>query len=796
MSAKGILGAVLVIAGVALQVIPGIGTALGLGMIAAGISTASVIGLGLVVAGSLLMGPAKPKFDTALTEKQTDRLTATLIPTTPRKIVFGHTALDTDVRYQVFTGTNQEYLEMIVCHASHAVHSIDELWLDNELAWNGSVQGRYVGYLTVTTRTEGTNANGIAIDANWTVNSTLTGCAYTYLKFKLTGNTDKVSSPFASGVTSRMTFRGKGALVYDPRLDSTVDGGSGSHRADDQTTWAWDDDASRNPALQELFYELGWRINDKLAVGKGVPPARLDLASYAVAANACDESVALNGGGSEPRYCADGVVSEGDDPSGVRDNLCAAMNAVLRDAGGKLALTVIHNDLGSPVTPYGKSAFDEDDVMGEMQWDQTPDLNQCFNIVRGRRIDPSDNALYQPVDFPEVSLTSNDGIDRIDSIDYPFVQSNGQAQRLAKQRLERNQYQGRLTFTGAPTFWGLSVGDVFPLTHATFGWTEKLFRVAGQKISRSGETQIVAVEENEAIYQWDNDEAASVTPGTPTVYDPTNDPIIQGITDAQLAITGPASANVLYDNAGTTFQSGDDLAFAVQGSSGIVTSGVTITWTVMSGTFNAKSASDGAQSLTVTSGVATLTPTSMATDTASLQIDATADSISVAPLIVPATKVKAPAAPTGTGGGGAGPTDQASQSSAFTAINTASFTTITNTLAFTLPTGKTTLRCVINLSCKYGRFADQSGPWDVEFKIQRGGVDQGSTQHSSPDPELIADPDYGNISSPGTMQYTLDMTGLTALTQYSVVVQARVASGTLPSASNMSFTGTVTLSAP
>ena len=60
-------------------------------------------------------------------------------------------------------------------------------------------------------------------------------------------------------------------MLYDPRMDSTVAGGSGAQRADDQTTWVWDDDACRNPALALLFYLLGWRINGELAVGKGIP---------------------------------------------------------------------------------------------------------------------------------------------------------------------------------------------------------------------------------------------------------------------------------------------------------------------------------------------------------------------------------------------------------------------------------------------------------------------------------------------------------------------------------------------
>jgi hypothetical protein len=559
---KKVLGIGLAIVGFALMAIPGIGTALGLGVLSiagASISVAAVIGVGLSLAGSFLMGPGKPR---GLATSPTDRLHATLDPNTPRKICMGKdVALATDVRYQSFTGANQKYLEQIICHASHKIQAIKKLWIDQELAWTsaGGVQGRFVGFLTVTTRTEGTSANGIAIDSTWTASCTLTGCAYTHVKCLLVhddGNGGN-DSPFASGLSSRMTFIGDGALVYDPRLDSTVAGGSGSHRADNQATWTWDDNACSNPALQELWYELGWKINGKLAVGKGLPKSRIDLASYAVAANACDETVtksAANGGGTEPRYRTYPVISEGDDPGAVRDQFCASMNAVLRDAGGQLSLTVLHNDLATPATPSGKTAFDENDVLGEMQWDQTPDLSQSFNIVRGTRIDPSDNALYQPVDYPEVSLTSPDGIDRIDTANYPFVHSNGQVQRLAKQRLQRNQYQGRLSFSGGPAFWALNIGDPFALSHAAFGWTGKLFRCAGQKINRFGAVEIVAIEENAVIYAWANDEAAAVTAAAPTVYAPNNDPLQSGMNSAaktSVVIDPPADVIIYADSTGT-----------------------------------------------------------------------------------------------------------------------------------------------------------------------------------------------------------------------------------------------------
>jgi hypothetical protein len=95
---KKILGIGLLVVGAALMFIPGVGTALGLGMISLGaglgsIAVASVIGLGLMVASSVLMGPQTPKMPKSLADGGRERLFVTLDPVTPRKIVFGNTAM-------------------------------------------------------------------------------------------------------------------------------------------------------------------------------------------------------------------------------------------------------------------------------------------------------------------------------------------------------------------------------------------------------------------------------------------------------------------------------------------------------------------------------------------------------------------------------------------------------------------------------------------------------------------------------------------------------------------------------
>jgi hypothetical protein len=55
----------------------------------------------------------------------------------------------------------------------------------------------------------------------------------------------------------------------------------------------------------------------------------------------------------------------------------------------------------------------------------------------------------------------------------------------------------------------------------------------------------VLLEENAAIYAWDNSEAAAVTAGAPTIYDPTNSPILTGIRESKTT-TGNLLSDVLF----------------------------------------------------------------------------------------------------------------------------------------------------------------------------------------------------------------------------------------------------------
>jgi hypothetical protein len=525
------MGKVVKIAGIVAAValaIPSGGTSL----LAAGLGVSSLAASGIVLGLNVLSYALakKPK----VPDSQRERLFATIDPGAARKIVLGRTAMATDIRYEEWSGANQEYLDRIVAVASHKVEAITAIWIEDKLAWtvDGGPQGEYAGYLTVNIRHEGHAGNTIAINggAKWGASRRLTGCAYVHLRFKTTGNSKKQESPFASSIPQRLTIVGAGAPMYDPRRDSTVPGGLGSHRADDQSTWEWvSDDVGNNTALQILWYLLGWRIEGKLAVGRGIPPARIDMASFIAAANLCDEAVALAAGGSEKRYRSAGVVSEADAATAVLEALAAACAGSVRDAGGRLSLSVLHNDLAAPVAD-----FTDDDIIDDFDWQATADI--AFNEVRGRYTDPSDNSLYQMVDYPAQRIASPDAIERPHPFDLAFVQSPGQAQRLAKQELQRARYPGVFRADFKNTAWRCQVGDVVRLTFSPVAFANKLFRVAEQVIRMDGTCGMVLIEENAAIYAWTAEDSPAVQAAAPTVYNPLNAPLIQAISGHDLTI--------------------------------------------------------------------------------------------------------------------------------------------------------------------------------------------------------------------------------------------------------------------
>ncbi len=750
-----------------------IGGPLGAALFAIGASTA------LSTAQQIIFGsPQLPK-------SQLSRLNVTLDTTTPRKAVLGTTAMNLDLRYHEASGTNQEYIDYIIAVAAHKVKSIDEIWFEEKQAWtaSGGVTSTYSGYLTVATRTEGTAGNTISINggSKWGSSTRLTGCAYVHIRIKRTGANSKTESPLVNGMPSRVTIIGDGALLYDPRLDSTVPGGSGAHRSDDQATWGsyTTADDTDNPALQLLWWLLGWKINDRLSIGCGVPPERIDLESFITAANICDETVILATGGTQKRYRTSGTASDADDRMSVINTFLACMNGTLRDSNGKLSLEVIKNDLADYVLD-----FDEDDILGDFEWNQTRGLTETYNKARGRFVDPSNNSLYQLVDYPEVGFTSPDGIERVMTLDLPYVEDGRRAQRIAKQALQRNQYRGLFSAVFTAKAQGCVVGDVVRLSFSALGWSNKLFRVVSQEIRFDGQVPLSLVEESPEIYKWDAEDSAPVTPTAPTVYDPLNNPFILGTLQASSRHEPADASTVFTANYQGTLDSGQlPRLTAFKRLYGITDVSSSATWSIVS--------QDGITggTVTVSNGIVTIPSGVTVQPSAEVVVKSTYQSFDVTSRI---SVIRQDAAPPNTGGGtGNGTTVN---DSTFTGVSGTTLTAISD-----LMTVKTGSAGTLTFSAPLSIYADAQSP-DGEFgaigrwkyRTVGGSFNDAGTQADDTSPVSVADEGGGfYFSYAGYISISATVTGLSASTDYEV--QLFAARDSASPAKTINFGGTASV---
>lgn len=535
---KKLVAVVAVVAAVALA-IPSGGTSLLAVTLGVSSAVATAVVAGLAVASSLLNRPKIP----AMSGATTGRLSVSIDPRTPRKMVFGETAMGSDLRDMEYAGADDEFLHYFIVLASHQIDDVLQIYFDDRLAWDRTtgIQPTYLNYLQVQNRQVGTAANAINISPRMGSSRRYTGLAYTHLRFRRTGVTDKASSPFASSIPSRITTIGTGIPCYDPRQDSTVTGGSGPMRANNQATWGYAAHA-RNPACQMLTYLLGWKIEGRLAVGKGMPPARLDMQSFMAAANACDEPIALAAGGTQPRYRSDGIFSEADELGTVLDTFKATMNAELDDSAGKLALRMLLNDLDDPAAHFGP-----DDILSGVTWRPVSDISDRTNRIAGQYVDPRPLSLYQLIDYPEIVVPSLDGIERTLTRSFPLVQNPSQAQRTAKEVLQRQQFGGLVEFTAGHTGWRVYKYDIVTLTHPPLGFFNKLFRVADVGVGTHGQVNLVLREENAAIYAWDKDERAPVIPVAASSYNYGSNPVLQGIEAGSVTVTPPAPSTIVVN---------------------------------------------------------------------------------------------------------------------------------------------------------------------------------------------------------------------------------------------------------
>lgn len=273
----------------------------------------------------------------------------------------------------------------------------------------------------------------------WGSDYKLNGQAAVLWNFKF----DKKGKRYASGIPP-YGIVAKGVKVYDPRLDSTYPGGSGSQRITNEATWAY----SENPALHALAYVYGRHQNGKRVFGVGMPTDGIDIPRFVALANICDANGWVVGGN---------IFEPHDRWENLKDILAAA-GAEPIFAGGKITCriraprvaieTVYEGDLSDADMEVTTAQSYRDRVNGVVPKYRSEDHNWQY-------------VSTETVSVPE--YVTIDGEEKTVERQYNLVQDVDQAAQLAAYELVDGREMGPIIITLKPYWRRYMPGDCLHL---------------------------------------------------------------------------------------------------------------------------------------------------------------------------------------------------------------------------------------------------------------------------------------------------------------------------------------------
>lgn len=448
--------------------------------------------------------PSFPSLDTASLNNTITVKSATA----PRQLIFGRVRTGGVLVYAETSGTNNEFLNLVIALAGHEVEEIGDIYFDDVVVplSSNAATGTYASYawvykhLGTAAQTVDTDLQTAVTATNWSNNHRLRGIAYIYVKLKFNQNLFPGGIPNVSAIV-------KGRKMLDTR-DSTT---------------AW----SANWALC---------VRDYLTLsglGLGADATEIDTTECSAAANVADEDVVLDDTTTEKRYTVNGVIDLSETPGSIINKLCSAGAGSVLYVGGKWVIRA-----GAYQTPT--ITFDEDDFRGPLSVQTKLSRREIFNGVKGVYV--SEDNQWQPSDFPQIvnsTYTTEDGGERIwRDVELPFTTSNATAQRLAKIELERIRQQIIVRAPMKLTAMQCQVGDVVNLTNTRMGWSSKPFEVVDFTFSVENQNDAPALgvdlvlrETASAVWDWNDGEETVVDPAPNTnLFDPLTVEAASGLT--------------------------------------------------------------------------------------------------------------------------------------------------------------------------------------------------------------------------------------------------------------------------
>lgn len=429
-------------------------------------------------------------------------------PTVVRGVVFGRSGIAGQILFRENiknTGDTPDELLIILGLAGYPVTSLEKFWLNGELVFDGDsttgpgaiTTGKFANELVVDFRTgEETSAafSGIAaLSTGWNAKTRiLRGIPSLGIRLKITKKVDGKFQPLAQI---------KGSKLYDPRLDSTIPGGSGAHRFADPTTWAF----SVNPKLAELLYLRGADVASTRIFGMGKAVAAIDLENFASEANICEEQINVVGGGTIDRYTCNGLLIPGANHKLNLQRLLSA-SAGTMDASGGVYRTFAGSWRASSMT------LTETDIDGaptemQLQIDQSKEVN----VIEGSFAEPTE--MWVVKEYPQLTDAASITLfgENSKKLDLPFTTDHRIAQRISKIQMKR--LNAKRAFNA--NYWlraaSLQPGDIVTQTYSRYRITAETFRVDFWSLEASEDKQsnrrlvvpMRLVEELQSWFDWD-----------------------------------------------------------------------------------------------------------------------------------------------------------------------------------------------------------------------------------------------------------------------------------------------------
>lgn len=519
--------------------------------------------------GWLVPQPDIPEFGDNFAEQQSkgvlvNKFTANAhIP-----IIYGTRKVGGNVVFLETSGTDNQYLYMALVMSEGEINSVETLFVnDNQVTLSGALTDGTQRTVASSDSNFFADSSLITVEAHmgtdsqsvstllstltsWTSNHRLRGLAYLALRFEW--NADKFGSlPKVQAII-------KGRKVYNPNLDGTVTGGTGSHRKDDSTTWAYSD----NPILQLLDYLRNERF------GMGITNSYFDsnFADWQTATDICDTNITPFSGASQIDLMdSHAVVDTSVKAIDNVKNFVRGSRSYLNFSGGKYKILV-------ESTGSASITLTEDNIIGGISV-QSKNKNSRYNRVIVNFINPdknyqSDTAQFPPVDETGLATadqhatmkTADGGLLLEGRFDFSMFTSPYQAQEMAEIILRRSRSSLDISLRVDATGLDLLIGDIVNVTHATPSFSAKPFRVQSMTINSDHTVSLQCTEHQDSYYTFGTQQEVATIPDTTlpnpfSVQPPASltlaDELIEyadGIVITRLLITIGASPDQFVDN--------------------------------------------------------------------------------------------------------------------------------------------------------------------------------------------------------------------------------------------------------